>query len=298
MESLSILIPAYNTVCVGLVESLQAQASVLQDCKVEIIVADDGSTCTDIINQNQAISQISPACRYFRRKENVGRSAIRNFLARQAQYDWLLFLDSDMTIDNACFLQNYISNPLRYEVVYGGYKTVPPSRELKHNLRYIFERNAPQNSDRKLRMLHPYQDFHTSNFLVRRHLMLAFPLDERFRHYGYEDVLWGKRLQQEGIGIEHVDNPTLMRDFEDNAAFLAKTEEGLRTLFQFRDELLGYSRLLATDRLLPGFVAGFIGRAYKWLHKPIKARLIGNKPSLFWFNMYKLMYYFQLGIRN
>lgn len=294
MESLSILIPTYNTACVELVESLQAQAALLQGCKVEIIVAEDGSTCADIITQNQAIGQTAPACRYIRRRENVGRAAIRNFLARQAQYDWLLFLDSDMTIDNACFLQNYISHAPQGGVVYGGYRIVPPSGKPAHNLRYLFEKHAPQNSDCKLRRLHPYQDFHTSNFLVRRQLMLAYPLDERFRHYGYEDVLWGKRLQQAGIGIEHVDNPTLMRDFEDNAAFLAKTEEGLRTLFQFRDELQGYSRLLALDRLLPGFVAGFIGNMYQWLHRAIKARLTGNKPSLFWFNIYKVMYYWSI----
>lgn len=47
INSLSILIPTYNNVCLELVRDLQAQASILSsenDFEYEIIVADDGST--------------------------------------------------------------------------------------------------------------------------------------------------------------------------------------------------------------------------------------------------------------
>ena len=45
INSLSILIPTYNNVCLELVRDLQAQASILSstnDLEYEILVADDG----------------------------------------------------------------------------------------------------------------------------------------------------------------------------------------------------------------------------------------------------------------
>ena len=94
------------------------------------------------------------------------------------------------------------------------------------------------------------------------------------------------------MAIKHIENPILFCDFEDNASYLAKTEEALRTLFAFRKELKGYSRLLDKAecierlQLSPLFVT-----AYKLFNEPIKNCLLGNKPKVFWFNIYKLLYY-------
>jgi hypothetical protein len=80
--------------------------------------------------------------------------------------------------------------------------------------------------------------------------MLTHPFDERFVKYGYEDVLMGKSLQDLHIPILHIDNPTFFEIFEDNASFVDKTEEGLRTLYQFREELKDYSHMIEKiDRL-------------------------------------------------
>ena len=109
INTLSILIPTYNNVCIELVRSLQAQASLLSspsDFKYEILVADDGSTDKATIENNRIINTL-PHCRYIEREKNVGRSAIRNFLAKEAQYPWLLFIDSDLHIDNPLFIENY-----------------------------------------------------------------------------------------------------------------------------------------------------------------------------------------------
>ena len=92
MKELSILIPTYNDVCMPLATSLQRQAETL-GTNYEIIVADDGSTDQDTILQNRSINSL-PHCRYVERKENVGRAAIRNFLANEASHPFLVFIDA------------------------------------------------------------------------------------------------------------------------------------------------------------------------------------------------------------
>ena len=186
MKSLSILIPTYNGVCTALVKDLQQQASAL-DIDYEIIVADDGSTDHSVIEANRAVNSF-PHCQYAEREVNVGRSAIRNWLARQACYDWLLFIDSDMVICRPDYLRQYVTDECN-TVIDGG---VVIGAVKQGNLRSMYEKAAEHEHTVDKRVQSPYHDFHTANFLIRRDLMLAYPFDMRFRHYGYEDVLFGK----------------------------------------------------------------------------------------------------------
>ena len=62
INSLSILIPTYNNVCLELVRDLQAQASILSstnDLEYEILVADDGSTDKNTIEKNREINELN-----------------------------------------------------------------------------------------------------------------------------------------------------------------------------------------------------------------------------------------------
>lgn len=125
--------------------------------------------------------------------------------------------------------------------------------------------------------------------------MLQYPLDERFITYGYEDVLWGKTLQRKQIKILHIDNTLGYENFIGNMSFLYKTEESLRTLNQFKEELQGYSKVLDYAlKMKRWHLYPFCQKLYPLLSLPIKARLTGNKPSIFWFNIYKLLYYIHL----
>lgn len=293
---LSILLPVYNCNCVALVTELQRQCV---ECKVEfeIIVADDGSlsgaigtnaVCQHLIDENQIIEQLK-GVRYIIREQNVGRSAIRNFLVSQAKGDRLLFIDGDLSLDNSSFIHNYLQTEA--DVVVGGIVIGGNPDQWKGNLRYRYERQCEAINTVESRQSQPYQHLAT-NLLVRRSVLGEKPYDENISHYGYEDVLLGKRFQQQQVAIKHIDNPVLFCDFEDNASYLAKTEEALRTLFAFRKELKGYSRLLdkaeQIERLhfSPLFIT-----AYKLFNEPIKNCLLGNKPKVFWFNIYKLLYY-------
>lgn len=309
LYQLSILIPTYNNVCTELVESLQAQVASLSNLEYEILVADDGSTDESTIEGNRSINRLEN-CRYIEREKNVGRAAIRNYLAQQARYHCLLFVDSNMDVIHSDYLYNYLKEleechtdgedtmDIKYGVIYGGYqikRDEETKERLKNNLRYIFESRGTQNGDYRERQANPYHDFHTSNFIVQRSIILKYPLDERFYHYGYEDVLWGKILKDNHIVIKHIDNPLGYDHFIGNMSFINKTEESLRTLYQFREELQGYSKIIDyAQRLKRWHLSHLCQKLFPLFSLPIKARLTGNKPSILWFNIYKLLYYIHL----
>lgn len=286
---LSILIPTYNDPCLSLVKELLAQAEAERPLYFEIVVGNDGSTAEETEAEMRDIALL-PLCQVVSMTENVGRACIRNVLARAARYDWLLFIDADMEVASTAYLSNYLQ--AEGEVVYGGYSIPERENALKGYLRYKYECGGTKNSHAELRRRNPYQDFHTSNFLVRRTLYLEHPLDERFRHYGYEDVLFGKQLRRAGISIRHIDNPLLFAHFEDNRQFLQKTETAMRTLSEFKDELRGYSRLISfAERLCRLHLAGAFRLAYKLTRGLCLKNLLSTHPSLRVFTFYKLGYY-------
>lgn len=286
MNGISILIPTYNYCCVGLARTLQAQAIRL-DIAYEIIVADDGSNTQETIQANKVISKI-PHCQFIQREQNCGRAVIRNFLAQQARYDRLLYLDSDAKVCQDDFLKRY----LQYDspVVDGGV-TIAYNDSMKHNLRYNYEFANKDYHTAKKRQTRPYQHFRTTNFMVDRTIMTTFPFDERYRYYGYEDVAFGKVLQENNIVILHIDNPIWMEGLESNHDFVKKTEEGLRTLYEFRHELQDYSRLLQTIKSLPRPVSWLILSWHRLFGTWERCHLMGNHPWLRLFNFYKMGYY-------
>lgn len=259
-QQLSILIPVYNHVCVNLIQSLHIQAEEL-DIEYEIIVADDGSTDKEKIETNTQISNI-PKCEYISRQENVGRAAIRNYLAARSKFDKLLFMDCDIELPDNDFLKKYIDIDTVDTVIYGGVCTEGTLQLAKHNIRYIYEHAEGPNHLAKERNKRPYKSFRTTNFMIARSIMTKHPFDERFRYYGYEDVFFGKKLKDNGIVIHHIDNPVVIKDFEPNDVFIAKTEESMRTLHTFRDELKDYSTMLGRIAYIRHFIPLFTIRVW------------------------------------
>ncbi len=287
MHSLSVLIPTYNHVCVALVDQLLPLLQAA-DIQYEVIVADDGSTDEDSIVANRAINQLS-SCRFIERKKNVGRAAIRNFLASEALHAYLLYIDSDMTIISNLYILRYLQSG-DMPVIDGGV-TICDTSDAS-NLRYLYEKAEEPHHTATERQKRPYQHLHAANLLMRRDIILAHPFDERFRHYGYEDVFLGKVLHQHHIPILHIDNPLGFCHFETNADFVTKTEEGLRTLYQFRDVLRGYSRLLTfVSGIHLSIVKSLIRLWHRLFRKAERRNLCGSHPSLLVFKLYRLGYY-------
>lgn len=294
-KELSILIPVYNTVCVDFVRQLQQMAE-QTEIDYEIIVADDASLNQQSVEENRLINQI-PHCRFIIKEVNTGSAATRNFLATQSHYPWLLFLDCDMQLPDEQFLSRYLV-PLPSPVVNGGLRICHDSR-LDANLRYRYEKAEEPNHDAAHRQQRPYHSFRSTNFLIERQVMLSVPFDERFHHSGYEDVLFGKQLRQQNVSIAHIDNPVLMSDFEDNAAYVEKIERSLLTLHQFREELRGYSRLLT---LAEGIHISIIRHLLALLHSLLgpymRRNLCGCHPNLTVFKLYRLGYLLTLNNKH
>ena len=290
-DELSILIPNYNGSCVELVEELQRQALQL-GINYEIIVADDASPDKASILPNEAINAL-PHCRFIVKESNTGSAATRKFLAQNSQYRLLLFLDADIHIPNDRFLSNYLQE--RHEGVVNGGISICTDDSLRSCLRYIYEKDAEPLHTAEKRQQNKYQEFRSTNFIIDRESFQKCPFDERFTKSGYEDVLFGKHLKQKGIPVTHIDNPVVMRSFENNPDYMAKMERNLRTLHQFRDELRGYSRLLTFDKGIHIAAVRWLIKGWHHVFGPLERKnLCGPHPNLRLFSLYKLGYYLSL----
>lgn len=290
-NEISILIPCYNSRCYDEVKSVWQQANQIS-VAFEIIVAEDGSTDEAALNENAKVAELE-GVRYLPRRENVGRAAIRNFLAREAKYKNLLFMDSDLCVEYNTFIKKYLD--VDDDIVVGGLRIFGNAKTLSRNLRYKYERGAQRLHSRIEREKHEHREFRTTNFMITKKIMENCPFDENFKSYGYEDVLFGKALHDKGYHIRHITNPVTINDYEDNETFVSKTEESLRTLHEFRAQLKGYSKLLKyanTIRYLG--LSPIAVLIFKTFGKTIRKNLAGNNPRLSWFNKYKLLYYLSL----
>jgi len=292
---LSVLIPNYNNVCMGLVTVLQRQAEAL-GIEYEIVVADDASPQKVTIGQNQAINAL-PHCRYIVKETNSGSAATRNFLGEQSQYHWLLFLDCDIVIPDDHFLERYVTDG--HEGVVNGGICIVDDDSLSHNLRYLYEKNAESAHTSEKRQANRYHEFRSTNFLIERQVFEACPFDERFTRSGYEDVLFGKMLKQLQIPVTHIDNPVMMTEFETNPDYVRKIERSMRTLYTFREELRGYSRILTFDSGIHiSSVRGLIRLWHRMFGGWERKNLCGSRPILKLFNLYRMGYYLTIGHTN
>jgi glycosyltransferase involved in cell wall biosynthesis len=287
-REVSVLIPNYNNVCVELVTVLQRQAEEL-GISYEILVADDASPMKEAIRQNEDINAL-PHCRYIVKETNSGSAATRNFLGAQSQYPWLLFLDCDISIPDDHFLERYVTDD--HEGVVNGGIRITDDDGLRHNLRYLYEKAAEPAHTAEKRQANRYQEFRSTNFMIERRVFEKCRFDERFTRSGYEDVLFGKMLSQQQVSVTHIDNPVMMTEFEPNADYVRKIERSLRTLYTFRNELRGYSRILTFDSGIHiGAVRGMIRLWHRLFGGLERRNLCGKRPCLKLFNLYRLGYY-------
>lgn len=303
---LSILLPSYNNVCVSLVQVLQRQADALRGkldkpFRYEIIVADDCSTDAACIDANRVIGDMLH-CRYLRMEQNVGRAQIRNVLISESSGDYVLLIDSDLFLCDDNYLYKYATSTA--DVVYGGTRiggegfamvdNEANTENLKGNLRYIYEKKAEPSHRAAFRQLRPNQEISVCNLYARRDIMEAHPFDSRFKAYGYEDVLFGKRLAESGIEVTHIDNPVLINEFEPNSVFVKKTEEAILTLCRFEQDLEGYSNLKTKVSTLGRYIPLSLFRLWHRIMKNKEKRnLTGSKPSLLLFKLYKLGFFLE-----
>ena len=280
---LSILIPVYACDARTLVRALHTQAGVL-GVDFEILAYDDASPA---VPEGWAELVALDRVKARRMSQNLGRAKLRNRLAADARGAWLLFLDADAAVPDAQYLARYWAARHRAPVLCGGtaYQSTPPSNAA-HYLRWHFGRHREQ-STAATRSAAPYASFSTFNFMIQRPVFQSIGFDAALQRYGHEDTLFGWELAQRGIPIAHLNNPLIHLGLDTAAQFLAKTERGIQNLHGLQMRYPGFrTRLLdAADRYAP--LLPLLGG----LRGILERQLLGRRPSLWLFDLWKLAVY-------
>ena len=293
---LSINIPVYNFDVSVLVEQLLEQGKQL-GIDFEIRVYDDGS--------DPAIKQINQKIRdlehvvYVELEQNMGRSAIRNKMGFDAEFDYLLFIDADSAVVSNTYLKDYLRALQSNCVLCGGtaYHPTQPA-EPEKLLRYVYVTNREAIAA-ELRNAKKGCIITSNNFLIEKEVFKNIHFREDLTKYGHEDTVLGFDLYSNGIKINHLNNPLEHTGLEASSVFIEKTKVALENLFFIQQHLLGKDSEFSNQvhflkkyrqikRVLPKV---FLKLFYHWFGQKIQQNLLGPNPKLFWFDVYKVSYY-------
>ena len=289
---LSILIPTFNYDITALVAEVHKQS---KSCNIpfEILVFDDASTDLEVRKNNASINALKNTS-YTILKSNIGRSAIRNKLAKSAQYSWLLFLDADVIPVNNHFVLNYVNSLSDSKpIIYGGisYKEERPNQSQLLRWVYGKKREALNSGIRKKDI---YVSFLTLNFIIRKDTFEKASFNENIPNLRYEDTLFSYDLKRKKIPITHIENPVCHLGLESSKIFLNKSKESLDALNLFLNQKLidhKYMKISRVKNRLQKFKLDLLlSTIYPLLKKRFEKNLLSNTPSLFIFDLYRLSY--------
>ncbi|WP_299767516.1 glycosyltransferase [uncultured Dokdonia sp.] len=288
---LSILIPTYNYNIYALVENVYTQLKAL-DIVAEIIVSEDNSS--SYIEINREIVTFSNT-KYLLQNINLGRTKNREALAKEATYDWLLFLDADIMPATSYFVKDYIDAMQEHlDVLFGGiqYQETAPSTDKY--LRWYYGKHRESQSIEK-RNQQPWFII-SQNLLIKKELFYKANISKENR-YGL-DNLFSNRLKMLNAQILHIDNPVIHLGLETNTCFLKKTLDAVETTIYYEDNGLMEHNLNGLQKSYTLLKKRRISKLFLRLIRPFKSKirknLIGKSPSLFLFDLYKLQHYTSL----
>jgi len=290
---ITICIPVYNCDVAELVKGLHKQAEQLV-IVYEILLIDDKSD-EPVKERNRELINL-PNVIYKELPENIGRAAIRNLLAKEANFRYLIFMDCDAGIYNRDYLRRYAVCCYPGIVCCGGRVNLPepPGKEYKLRWKYSIKREEINAEERSL---HPNDSFLTFNFLIDKEIFNKVTFDEKLRKYGHEDTLFGIELKKNDIPIVHIDNPLLHICLDNAELFINKTEESIKNLIEIQSDseqpaaFTNSVRLLKTEKKLSRFgLDTLVGYLFPLLKKILLKNLKGNHPNISFFDMYRLAY--------
>lgn len=291
---LSILIPTYHYNAYPLAQELERQAL---DANVvfELICVDDGSF-SDANIENQKINSLTN-CKFIEAKKNVGRTASRLFLAEQAQYQWLLFIDADVLPKNQDFLVKYLNGMKKnHEAVFGGFAYKDTSYSKNNSLRYTFGKKR-EEVDASKRNKTPYKVIISANFLIKKTLYLELIKNHTDNSYGM-DYLIGSLLKTNQSNVWHINNEVYHFGLDDNTTFLKKTEHAMQTLYHLyasnKVNKNNISLLKAYGFLKFLYLHRLFGTCLSYFDSKIKLNLTQENPNMFLFDLYRLGYFCRL----
>ena len=289
---ISILIPTYNYNIYGLVTQIHEQAIQL-DFPFEIIVCEDASEI--FTDKNEKISGFSHT-QYSKLAKNIGRTALRDLLANNANYNWLLFLDADVMPKSENFIKNYIRNlkTTETEVIFGGicYEEVKPETTKMLRWKYGTEREAKPVQEREKDKFAVI----SQNLLIKKQVFLKTnTLKENF--YGL-DIFFSNQLKRLNVNVKHIDNPVIHFGLEENRVFLKKAMAAVETTVILEKKGMMDKDMRPLQKTYLKLKKNGATKSFSLLISKFQVKMEHNfnssNPNLFWFDLYRLNYYIQL----
>lgn len=292
---LSILIPVFNQVITDLIKELKDQGEKLT-ILFEILIFDDASDAY-FHEQNRIVGDWENVT-LITSEKNLGRAGARNKLANQANYPFLLFIDSDAAIPDTHYIQNYIPYLKEGVVICGGteYENSPPKQE-ELILRWKYGKNREALSAKR-RNKNPRAGFSGFNFLIDKNLFLSVQFHGELLDYGHEDTLFGYELMKKEAKVLHTDNPLIHLGLESTEIFVEKTRAGLKNLYQISTKHGEEQDFIKMIRLLRFFfrmkkigILPLPNQLNKKILHILEKKLMHSNPNLLWFDLFKLLYF-------
>lgn len=283
---ISFCIPIYNQDVNALVDSIIEQAEEI-DIPFQILCFDDRSLPEyKLLNRKLGLKlNVS----YTELSENIGRSKIRNKMAKFARYDWMVFLDGDSKVARNDFVARYVEIKGKQNVVYGGREYSKESLRPEYRLHHAYG-NKYESTPVPKRLQNRYTTFLSNNFLVSKWIMSRYAFDESLETYGYEDLEWAERLKRDRIMIHHIDNPVIHLGLDTNEAFMNKTEDGIKNLVSlYSKNKISESRLIKFYEFSKSIkIIGLFRFWFDLRKNGIKTKLSMGKGNLLQLQAYKL----------
>jgi len=229
---ISVLIPTYNYNAYNLVAEIHQQL-IKSNINFEIICLDDGSNWQHN-SLNEKINTLSHS-KFEILPNNIGRSAIRNLLAKKATYDWLLFLDADVMPFKSDFITTYFNQISEKGNVFCGGIAYQDHSENKKYLRYNFGKKHEEIALEE-RIKKPLKYFFTGNFFIQKVVFDKVQFEERLIEYGREDLLFSIGLSENKFAVTHLNNQVNHLGLDENKIFIAKTKKAIENLVFLENE--------------------------------------------------------------
>ncbi len=287
---LSILIPTYNWDVCPLIADLHGQC-VQTGVAFEIRCYEDGSAKNFVEKNKAGVNFTQVVYQVF--EKNQGRARIRNRLAADARFPFLLFLDCDSGLAKKDFVATYLSRSQEGRILYGGRQYPKKKPKDKKRLLHWSYGHKRESVAAYRRQNQPYHCFMTNNFLIPKSLFTSIGFDERLLQYGHEDTLFGMQLRERNIPILHLDNPVIHLGIEEAALFLEKNRQAMENL-SFLAKQYPYldTRLLQNVKRMNALkMKGLSQRMLQLFFPFIEKNLLSGKPRLRALDLYKLYYF-------
>lgn len=288
---ISILIPIYNYNVYPLVEELHRQCV---ECGAifEILCQDDGSSLNFV--ENIQINNLNH-CSYLLNEKNTGRAANINKLVELSKFDHILLLEADAFPSNSNYIEKYIE-VIKQEpqAVFGGVIYSPNKPPENALLRWIYG-NARESRDLEYRLKNPFDIVFSWNLVMQKDVFFKNPFDSSITTYGFEDLVFLKKLKANSVVIQQIDNPCFHQNVELSTVFIEKSKTAILNLIQlhFNNTLqTSDSKLLNAFHYLEKlYLTSVFILIYEKFGKSMEKNLLSERPSLFLFDLYRLGYF-------